>query len=997
MAEDCPRCQRKGLPILPVLYAAVPKKAVSKTIPLSGQFGQGVADKALEQSTYVLRGLEPGYIYLLYPNNVWKGYLIDSAGYPRYYPDLTIEDMPNAIPEKSEVDACERDKHKSHYGVEAICIEEPDKIKGSVYIAYSRHKWTAQVRKTHAADPAKRMQLIAKFDGSPFPHAEVASADNLQQWVVDFNLPRQIYFNIFIEKVFKRPHLKAWDRSKHAEPLIKAMLAMSGDLKKPGLIMALHDPIGIAEALNYYRNDLMAYVLAADAEITQVDQEDMIVASTIDDLKSGITKNGGDWDRNDKHLDRAKLDPVLEKVKKRRKAAADMEARAAEFTAWMTSDGTKTAFERDFDDCSVSSSLALEDWFAGCVAGSGTCKIERDKVWQPWFDKEPTAPDNLLWKATSANQVSLLTFLAWAKIDKTFDISKGSKEIVKESDWYEHTRAVLHARAQRKAQARPYTLATEKIAQTVATQLLWLRARDRKKFLRTAAQMTTILMDRGDLILLPKTFTSRVKHYVRWQMDAWLGRPTVNAPLRLGPEGSQSPKRIGVGVKTEQDVQREVRGLEGALMVDVGKKGDDLVAFTAWVATRLKPGEAPDEKMEALLRRMKLQPSDLTLPADFKINPMTEGIFNVRNAKLDRVFSVGTAFVQLVAFVNTWSELTDEIKKGDAADKDKVLEGFASAGGAIASIIAAGMEVKGATDIILNEGVMTIAAKRLLVGAAIISLGVGLTDAYFLWRKSDKLYEEGDDDAANWTKWAARTTAASAGAAFVGSIMAICSLTGVGLVVVLSIAVLSGIAALGSYVFASQATDTELEKWLERCRFGIHYRPDSKIPYSDVNTELKALRTAIYAVVTKFDANNRSGIASELLVSKYDVTVPFYAEASKLTIEAWGIDLSSRQLKLATILFEAGSTSAQGSTDMTYDTRRNVEPKVKDRALRVTGDVTVRAPPSDAIVDDGHRCPTDYRLHKYGDNAPYVAKMWFKVAYQPDSKTWPDFTVETFG
>lgn len=247
MDNPCNRCQRKGLAILPVLYASVPKEAAEGFTPLGGNFGEGVIDKQLAENSYVLRGLEAGYLYLLYPNKVWKGYMIDAAGYPRYYPDLRIEDMPDSIPEKSDVAACES-QGKNHTGIEAITIERPDQINGAVFIAYSRHKWTKDVRSTHAKKPESRMQLIAKLDGSEFKHAVSASPDNLRKWVADFKQGAAIRINKYAVA-----GAECIDRSAKVESIVKAMLSMSGALKQTGLIMALHDPVGILRNLNTHR------------------------------------------------------------------------------------------------------------------------------------------------------------------------------------------------------------------------------------------------------------------------------------------------------------------------------------------------------------------------------------------------------------------------------------------------------------------------------------------------------------------------------------------------------------------------------------------------------------------------------------------------------------------------------------------------------------------------------------------------------------------------
>jgi hypothetical protein len=999
MAKDCNRCERRGLPIFPVIYAAASNEAVPKPLrkELGGQFGTDVTDKKLKQSSYILRGLEPGYIYLLYPNNLWRGYVIDIAGYPRYYADLAIEDMPLNISGPSDVEACEKKNNRTHYGVEAICIEDPDRIAqagGKVYIAFTRHKWDKRLRAKHAADPARYMQQVVNLDGTAFVHAEVASVDNLTKHVIDFDLQRLTYHNIYTRKP-----LHIIDRHQRAERLIKAMTTMSGDMNKPGLIMALRDPLGISEAVNHRRNELMERAVGLDGKTTPQQRDDMTVASAIEDLRIGMQDKGADWDRYDKHLDSEKIQPVLNDVRARRKLAADIDDCGEDWSAWMGSEATNTAFQFNFDTKSPWSNKAKEHWYATCVHGSGTTKPER-KVWEHWFDLEPDAPDNLLWQAATADQQDLIAYLAAKKIDKTFDITKGGKDLFKETAWYEHALSVLEARVQRQAQECAYTLATEKIAITLATQLTWLKDRNPKAFQRVAARMTTVLMWRGDLILLPKTLTAKAAHFVRWQTDAWLGKPTVAAPLRLeavpqrANSGPNRPKQVGVGAEPAADVKRQMQALEGVPMLDLGDKGDTVLAFTTWASKRLKPGEAPGPEMEALLKRLKMQPSDLTLGSEFKINPLNEYVVELRNARLDRVFSVGTAFVQFFAFIGAWDELVDEARKGKNADKDKMLESLAGAGGSVASIIAAGMEVKAATDVIAQGGVQTFATRTLLVGAGGIALGVGLTESYFIWCRAEKLASEGDEDAANWTYLAAGATGFSAGFAFVGSIMGVASLTGVGLVVVISAAVLSAIVAMMSSIIGEEKTDTPLEKWLDRGRFGKHGRSDSKTAYKDTKDELLGLRLAIYAVTTKFRVRVDGG-AGSVVTGYYEVAIPFYAQETRVQLDIRGIDPVGRERHLSTLLLASGAKAAKETIDRRSVVRSSCDPEIKDQMLKLLGEISARAVPHELIVEsNGHFTLPTGMCRQDVSEVPYIKDFRFSLTYLPNTQVWPDFKIE---
>ncbi|HCY61747.1 MAG TPA: hypothetical protein DHV59_02655 [Oxalobacteraceae bacterium] len=988
MSIPCNRCKRTGLLLLPVLYSVNPKDVETGMKPLASPFGEGLIDKKLDESSYVLRAMDPGYIYLLYPNNHWQGFMVDAKGYLAWYPDLEIEDMPTTIPEKSDVAACES-QGKSHTGVESLCINAPHLIKGTVYIAYSRHKWTKAVRNQYSKNPSSRMQKIAKLDGSPFPHAQVMAPSLLQMSVLDYNENAVKALNKSLPQ-----DAQVEDRSGRAESLFNVMFKSSGDLKVPGLIMALCDPIGMTAKLNQRRNDIVEQVLLLDQKTSETERADMLVAGVIEDLREGMQKNGGDWERHAKHIDMTKLEAVKKKMDQRRKLATRVDAMSADYVAWMTAAPTQEIFSKDFDKANSASSLALESSFAICTIGSGTTKVERDRVWQPWFDKQPEDETNLLWKAATANDPSLLTYVAWNKVDKTFDAIKGAKDAFKEAPWYAHAQEALSARAQRKGQQRAHTLATEKITQTLAAQLLWLRDRDQKKFLRTAAQMATVLMARGDLVMLPKTITSRMSQYIRWQQEAWLGKPTVKAPLRINPAGSRtSPKHIDPSKISDTELRQEVQSLHGALMIDLSGK-DGVMTFTAWAAARLQPGQAPGEAMQKLLKQLKMNPADLTMSADFKINPLTEGALNVRSAKLDRAFSSGTAFLQFISFFNTANDLSDELKKGKDADSLKVTSSVAGMLGACATVIAAGMEIKAAGNIVVAGGASSFGTKVLLGGAAGIGLVVGLADAYFLWKSADKLAAEGDKDAANLTLWSARFTAGSAGfAASAGIASLIFGFTGIGLAVLVVGAVVFGIAAMVFGFRGNKATDTELEKWLDRCRFGKRERPDSKSPFKDLEAEMLGLRSAIYIIAISLEHLKNSGTLQVF----YKATVPYYASSTKLRVEVWGQDTWGKDHLLTHTVFTGESSLPKENVDRKVAPVSEISMKLQeDKTLRIDGEVLVRRPPSDLSHDprSGKQfIPVGTTLKNVSD-VIYIKEMRIVVQYQPDIKTWPDFAVE---
>lgn len=473
--------------IFPVLYSAIPKdaqEAMPKPPPVkqdpsdglvyldsaynsavnhaalrepSGQFGADVTDTKLDESQYVLKGVDPGFIYLLYPNDRWKGYVVDKAGYLRLYSDLGTLDMPADGPTRdSDVEQCSREG-KSHVGIEAFCIEDPDKVGGTVYVAYSRYKWSKSVREKYVKEvraeeksaakkeqpvakktPPMRMQPILALDGSAFEHAEVASATNLRTWVVDFNPDAVRAIN-----PFQLEEMQVRDRSGITTSLPEAMQQKSGkSFNKPGLIMALHDPVGITMALNKHRSRLTADAAAEGSQDPEKARK-RIVAETIQSILKGADQQPGPWyDRNYgsyrfvKHIDKGAYDSALVDSQKFRSLQTRITQAAEDFCKWQTSPAWAKIQRCDFDGTDPRSAQDHGQMVAYSVCGSGLVKCEFERMWLPVMDLASTSENHWYYRALGALAPQFADYVASEKReDRVYDIfnkfSSGVKEAVK--------------------------------------------------------------------------------------------------------------------------------------------------------------------------------------------------------------------------------------------------------------------------------------------------------------------------------------------------------------------------------------------------------------------------------------------------------------------------------------------------------------------------------------------------------------------------------------
>ncbi|MFY0478153.1 T6SS effector BTH_I2691 family protein [Achromobacter marplatensis] len=158
MSNACSVCQAGGLPILPTRYAVVP--ASFPQAGLSDFSGERVTGVELDASRYkyVTRTLRQGFLYLFYEKgpqgaNYWEVYSVTADGTL-----WRCDDADSARLEPSM--KCASQGHnplRMHY----IVIEKPEQC-GTVWLAYSEHKWSPQTRARYAtpAHRASRMQAI---------------------------------------------------------------------------------------------------------------------------------------------------------------------------------------------------------------------------------------------------------------------------------------------------------------------------------------------------------------------------------------------------------------------------------------------------------------------------------------------------------------------------------------------------------------------------------------------------------------------------------------------------------------------------------------------------------------------------------------------------------------------------------------------------------------------------------------------------------------------
>lgn len=300
--KNCKFCDKTGLRILPLRYAALADDMAQTLMPdLPSTLGSGIADIKLTHSRYVPRLLRQGYVYVLIARlgiKYWEAYATNDDAYLYKFP---IDNPPTA-PVEFSCDA-------STCGIDASCIAI-DKVEAvdKIWVLFSPALLTSaklDEYKAHAESLAKQGKLQA-FD----PKAWALSRQQTQPHTLK---PEQLSKHV-PEWVLLHQHSQA-----HSSPLGLAMkrqlfpatsAAFAGTPNAPGqlpsdrlgrlqhklksladAVLVLPDAIGITQELNDFRNAALepinAFLVTADAAgITN--QRKLEVSQAIADIKTGF-------------------------------------------------------------------------------------------------------------------------------------------------------------------------------------------------------------------------------------------------------------------------------------------------------------------------------------------------------------------------------------------------------------------------------------------------------------------------------------------------------------------------------------------------------------------------------------------------------------------------------------------------------------------------------------------------------------------------------------
>lgn len=282
--KSCNMCEKDGLLILPVRYAAGAATnahglgaAAALALP-KGPFGDGVTNVSAKKATYFLRTVRKGFIHVYYASqNKWQIYGVTSEGYVFNHP-LDVD-----LPETQEkAFSCKQTGHKEL--AQCISIDHPHKA-GKIYLAFSDVRWTAAVRKRYETNESGcRDHRMQSFDAAAW-----ANGDHSQKHaqtiahVADYVLE----YKSGVDVAALVSPFPSKGRASEADGLKQLMDAHE---KGNGAFFALWDPAGITQELN--AEQLVAYGSAMHPY-----ERKIWTASAIEGLKAAV-EEGAEEEEN---------------------------------------------------------------------------------------------------------------------------------------------------------------------------------------------------------------------------------------------------------------------------------------------------------------------------------------------------------------------------------------------------------------------------------------------------------------------------------------------------------------------------------------------------------------------------------------------------------------------------------------------------------------------------------------------------------------------------
>lgn len=1018
---SCQDCNKQGVAILPVVSGVLPNVAKAGLVGLDAWLDSS----DLTEHWYFLRTLPAGYLYVLKSNRAgqapahggWDVYVVDAEGLLRKTAPASQAPSPDDVTPMSQ--ACRLKGDNVPAQVIAIDpVQHP-----TAWMAFSRYRWTPEVLSSYASNVDgcrdQRMRSVnvtavaagqlGKGQAVPFGTRMGA---HVAQAVADYGSDASR------ATVNRHALMPVRSRGGQLEGLTRVMAEISSATPaKCGAVLVLDDVVGITQDLNLRRNRMAADAAHAAALGDADRARRRVIAEIIEGIRASAQANPGPWwDRNYgperflKHINEGEWQRARAEDAQFKAAIANIDKISVDFVTVKESPTWLAQQRFDFDPADDTAARNHGEMVANCLAGSGLTKIERERVWQPVIESTLEQADNWLDRALLALFPGALNYINTDnKQDKAYDLVKGATALSREltSTGLSELSALHNTLRQRRAG----NAAMAALVEACGAQLARLQASNPTAHYKLMRKVAVALLIRDGQVAQPKIVTGPFAKVAQWIQEVAVGPVRRGmAPIRVRSDITNYDAYQGTRGNFGDEGWRLTETMEGAVVFDAPRGGNQNAEVVAWVITRVQAGERLDP---VLMRRLGLQHIDLTrpLPAGV-VNPFLENSLKRFAGRSDVLLGAGVLFFQWNSFL---SALTDFKTKQGAMDKAGGGIGMLTA---VLSASAGGLEIGVAVQTL--RGVPGTQLVGMQVWAARLGMAAAVIEGSYLVAKGVDKLRDGDRDSAYWTIGSGVAVVA-AGVASTGAGLAVAATLAAGgtasTATVLGITMgpigwaLLAIALIGAVIYLSwQAFSTDdanllpVEYWLDAGVFGkkqfLSGETGAKSPFADsssktvtpfrtVNDELAGLQQITLVAVARITgARDRHGYA---VISYYSVAIPKYEPGTRLELKFTAL-VGDQRKDGGRIVCEDGRPQPTVNGVSRNFTGRSDGPTIKrDEAtgvMRVEGwFATLQEEPAT------ERFIEWVAGRDYNPNALYAERIEMAVAYEPNRNSMPGFKV----
>lgn len=891
---ECKRCDKRGLPVLPLRFAYVPKDTDYR------RYQVGTPGFSLEGGELALRKLSDGYLYVLdeRAGGSWRAFAVTEDGQLWEFP------AKGPAPDRAAF-TCKRAGHTVRSSM--FSIPKPDEAQ-RIWMAYTSVRYTDvelntykkaclgdDIRDESGNALSGRFQM---FHVSTLMTLENSGAlAQAQARAVDAE--GKVFTGVVPE--YDGRHARFSEstyagRDLRAESLEIAKRMYTVRPKGGGVTVFLEDPIGIALEIRHYAKLVNAKVAAINAKYSRQLKVDGLTKQMEAAWKKGGAEKQVEWlEDYAPCLDSARVQAYRDAYKREMGTLPGLlQSICMDTQTWMKRFTFKLAANNDFNRDDTASCRAFSGQVGTLLAGLGMTPSERDFALAML---KQVNEDNLWYRVLTANQKTLLNYLKEDKVSDVYDMFKNTYSAVDEwAATYSELSASLKVGAGQAVSRAPGAAAAlaEKDAFFRGTLPIFDALKGAifslQGFLSdvrlASLKQTRVLAMAGMLwfntLTIPVAESGTLAEFVRKDKEAVWGSRLADRVVSQTDAAGVRSTRLNIGDVTDElgelshfrivRVSFAFAALEatsGRLVVQTGTltmesavtelRTQGVVAGTIGAAT----GEA------SLARLARAAPGT---------NFGSETLKLIRNGGANGLLAVVAGAFQAISLVSEFGKLSD---KSGAQDYAKIAAPAIGLVGATAELTAAGLAV---SQHIEGAGVekmlLGLSAKKIAGLGGILGGAAGVITGVCTILEGRDIKNSGDEDAGNFTMLAGLAIGVGgvfgiAGGFAGGGSMLILGLGPVGWAVLAIGAALVGITLL---FMAQDAKDNPLQTWIKSSCLGVNNK------YSDVAAE-NAAYAALFVLPLEVKQEWRQG--ASILGYSFGGTVVVDIDAPSLTPDSW--------------------------------------------------------------------------------------------------------------